>query len=383
MNANWNFCLLLFLAGYLPNVSCQTVNISLFNEWPLKSVIISSVTGTYKVMNDNNELVDELKNGAIYISLYNNQLLLRNSEKPIGLYTMVHFETNDSDGVFKITPIDPKLEPRQYEGFLKVSVDLHRLLLCNQIQEDRYISGVVEAEGGPGADPEFYKAQSILVRTYLYGHFNRHESEGFNLCDGSHCQAYHGRTIQNPNINKYTKETSGIVVLDADSDYITAVFHANCGGETESAGNTWLKGKNYLQPVKDPYCKTSPSYRWTRTIPVNQWASYLKSQGCKIQQINVPGEFNFSQINRKTYYKVGNDSLPLKQIRSAFQLRSTFFSVVTEKDQVILNGKGFGHGVGLCQDGAMQMAKLGFKYNDILKFYYKNILIVKRHPITP
>jgi stage II sporulation protein D len=355
--------------------------ISLFNEWPVKSVIVSSLKGSYKVVNEKNQLIDELTTGAIYISLYNNQLLIRNSEKPIGVYTSIQFLASDSGDILKITPVDPKLEPRQYDDNMMVSVAYNRILLRNQVQIDSYISGVVEAEGGPKAWPEFYKAQSILVRTYLYDHLKNHETEGFNLCDGVHCQAYHGRPVLNPLIREYTKSTSGIVALDSDSDYITAVFHANCGGETESANNAWVNGKNYLQRVKDPFCNNSPSYKWTETIPLNKWEKYLRSQGFKIQQNTLPTDFNFTQINRKTFYKAGNDSIPLKQLRSEFHLRSTFFSVKTDNDQVILNGKGYGHGVGLCQDGAIQMAKTGYKYDEILNFYFKNILIVRHYPV--
>ncbi len=372
--------LIIYLSLLTNYANCQTVLISLFNEWPVKSVIVSSLNGTYKVVNENNQVVDELMTGAIYISLYNNQLLVRNSEKPIGIYTSIQFLASDSGNILKITPVDPKLEPRQYDDNLLVSVSFNRILLRNRIQADRYISGVVEAEGGPKAWPEFYKAQSILVRTYLCDHLKNHETEGFNLCDGVHCQAYHGRPVLNPLIREYTKATSGIVALDADSDYITAVFHANCGGETESSGNTWINGKNYLQRVKDPFCKNSASFKWTETIPLNRWVDFLQNQGFKIKQIATPTDFNFSQINRKTFYKIGNDSIPLKQIRSEFHLRSTFFSVSADKDKVILNGRGFGHGVGLCQDGAIQMAKLGYKYDEILNFYFKNILIVRRSP---
>jgi stage II sporulation protein D len=369
---------LLFFIIFPINTFCQTVRISVFNEFPVKSVIVSSINGKFNVLDENNQLVEDLTNGAIYISFYDNKLLLHDSEKPMGVFTSIRFKATDSASILKITPIDPKVEPRQYEDNLEVSVAFNRILLCNQIQEDKYISGVVEAEGGPKAAKEFYKAQSILVRTYLYGHINRHESEGFNLCDGVHCQAYHGRPMLDPMIRDQTMATSGIVALDSDSDYITAVFHANCGGETESAGNTWIHGKNYLIPVKDPFCKNSPSYRWTRSIQINQWITYLKSKGFNLPQSNLPNEFDFIQVGRKPYYKIGNDSIPIKQIRGDFQLRSSFFSVYTQNDHILLDGKGFGHGVGLCQDGAMQMAKLGYKYDEILKFYYKNISIVRR-----
>src|SRR5271157_2911511 len=141
----FHIIILIFLFLIAEYANCQTVLISLFNEWPVKSVIISSLNGTYRVINENNQVVDELKTGAIYISLYNNKLLLRNSEKPIGIYTSIQFLASDSGSILKITPVDPKLEPRQYDDNLIVSVAFNRILLCNRILADRYISGVVEA----------------------------------------------------------------------------------------------------------------------------------------------------------------------------------------------------------------------------------------------
>jgi stage II sporulation protein D len=234
----------------------------------------------------------------------------------------------------------------------------------------------VDAEAGPNAGLEFYKAQAILVRTYLYSNIDRHITEGFQLCDGVHCQAYRGRSVRNLIIAQATKATSGYVVIAPDSSYINAVFHANCGGETESGGNAWLNNKNYLVPVKDPFCINSSSARWTKTIPLVQWKNYLKSQGFKFTADCAPGNFEFSQITRKQYYKMERDSIPLRQIRTDFQLKSTFFSVVANAKEITLKGRGFGHGVGLCQDGAMNMAKIGYKSDDILKYYFKGIRIV-------
>ena len=73
---------------------------------------------------------------------------------------------------------------------------------------------------------------------------------------------------------------------------------------------------------------------------------------------------------------MGKDSLHTKQIRSDFQLRSAFFSIIATQKEVAIKGRGFGHGVGMCQDGAMQMAKIGYKYADILSYYYKEIRVV-------
>jgi stage II sporulation protein D len=284
--------------------------------------------------------------------------------------------SNSSEGILRISPVSPSGNAHQYNDDLIISVAFGRLSLINDIEEDNYIAGVVEAEAGPNAEPEFYKAQSVLARTYLYSHYSRHESEGFQLCDGVHCQAYLGRPRRNASISQATHATSGVVVIDKDSSYITAVFHANCGGETESAANAWLGGRPYLVAVKDPFCQNSPSFKWEKTIPLDQWEAYLKDHGFKLKKDVSPGVFDFTQIRRRQFYGIKKDSIPTKQIRNDFQLRSAFFSVIASKTSITFKGKGFGHGVGMCQDGAMQMAKVGYKFDEILRYYFKDISII-------
>jgi stage II sporulation protein D len=85
--------------------------------------------------------------------------------------------------------------------------------------------------------------------------------------------------------------------------------------------------------------------------------------------------FNFKQESRLTDYNVRSFSLPLTTIRYDLNLRSTFFSVFVHNDSVILKGRGYGHGVGLCQEGAMEMAEKGFSYRQIVSFYYSGVFI--------
>jgi len=359
------------------SIKSQTVRISIFNETPVKSIVVSSLKGNYRIYADSAYIMDLSKNDAMYISMFGQQLLLRNAQKSIGNFEKLRFEAADSNAVFRLNAISPNADARQYNDNLQVSIAFNRILLVNEVQADNYLAGVVEAEAGPNSVPEFYKAQSILARTFLFGHITRHQSEGFQLCDGVHCQAYKGRAARNPAIAEATKAVTRLVVVSQDSTYITAMFHANCGGETESAENVWLNKKSYLLPVKDPFCINSSSAHWAKTIPLEQWKTYLTGHGFKIPKHISPGKFDYSQINRKQYYKIGKDSIPNKQIRTDFQLKSTCFSVVASVRDITINGRGYGHGVGMCQEGAMQMGKIGYKYDEILNYYYKNILILK------
>ncbi|MZP56014.1 MAG: SpoIID/LytB domain-containing protein, partial [Bacteroidales bacterium] len=155
---------------------------------------------------------------------------------------------------------------------------------------------------------------------------------------------------------------------------IISAFHSNCGGETASSGDVWLTGQPYLKSVKDPYCNNSRNARWKKVLSLNDWISYLNKSGLKEKPDEVL-KINFAQSTRKTDYMTGNFSLPLQKIRDDLDLRSTFFSVRVEGDSVILDGKGYGHGVGLCQEGAMAMAEKGFDYRQIIYFYFEGVII--------
>ena len=91
--------------------------------------------------------------------------------------------------------------------------------------------------------------------------------------------------------------------------------------------------------------------------------------------VEDPSVFNFFQGSRLPDYKTGSFTIPLRTMRSDLNLRSTFFSVYANGDSIILKGRGYGHGVGLCQEGAMVMAAKGFNYREIINFYYSGVII--------
>jgi stage II sporulation protein D len=100
----------------------------------------------------------------------------------------------------------------------------------------------------------------------------------------------------------------------------------------------------------------------------------LKKSGYKATG-NDTSSYSFSQLTRQNDYRIGNFSLPFRQIRNDLNLRSTFFSVFREGELIVFKGRGYGHGVGLCQEGAMVMAARGFKFSDIIGFYYSGVII--------
>jgi stage II sporulation protein D len=198
------------------------------------------------------------------------------------------------------------------------------------------------------------------------------------LCDGVHCQAYKGKNYSlsyHAIIAKAVSDTRDLVMVDSTGAVIDAPFHANCGGQTMNSEDVWGSYKYYLRSVSDSFCKYQRNSSWEKKISLAEWKNFLISN--KFHQPFASNVlFDFTQGKRKSSYHIGSDSVSLRKVREYFNLKSTFFNVKTEGDSILISGKGFGHGVGLCQDGAIQMAKHGYSYTDIINHYFKGIKIV-------
>lgn len=203
----------------------------------------------------------------------------------------------------------------------------------------------------------------------------KHAEDGFNLCDGVHCQAYKGRLTLHNTILNAARSTAGKVLTDFNSIVIVSPFHSNCGGETSSAGQVWQKDLPYLQSVEDPFCLKSSQSTWTRNIDRSVWIAYINNSVSN----NVNYEnYNFSfQVPHRTKLVVINGvEINLRSVRERFLLKSAFFSVEDNGKEIHITGRGYGHGVGMCQQGAMEMARVGYTWLDILHFYFQDVKIV-------
>jgi stage II sporulation protein D len=376
MHRIWLLILLLHLQNN--SARCETVMVSLFNDHSLSTIIISPEMGDYGIIADGKELNILTGNELLYVSMIDDKLLLRDSQGAFGIFSSVSLVPGDITDEFSIRPVVPSMRRAAYHGGLELSVDFERIRLLNLVDEYLYLAGVVEAESGTGSHHMYYMAHSIICRTYLYGNLRRHADEEFDLCDGIHCQVYKGKLTGNETICEAVSMTTGKVIVYGDRGIITAAFHSNCGGETASSEDVWLISRPYLRPVKDPWCLKRPSATWQRKINIKEWEKYLFSLGLENQNLPAnPHDFRFSQPQRKTLYKLNRFTVPLIKIRNDWGLRSAFFNLEypSNSQEFILRGKGFGHGVGLCQEGAMEMAARGYNFTQILKFYYTNISI--------
>lgn len=248
------------------------------------------------------------------------------------------------------------------------------ITFINQIDIDKYVASVILSETYPNLPYEFYKAKAIVIRTYTLYMINiekKHINDKYDLCNTTHCQVYRGK-CNNQTIIKASDETKNMIIVDSNNLPILAVYHSNSGGLTNSSENYWGKSLPYLITKKDEYSTKSKNSTWTYTMPKDQWLSYLAKFGIDSTNKNFENATNFYQPLRKKYFI---DTLTLRKIREDFNLKSTYFNIATEGDKVIFNGRGYGHGVGLSQEGAIEMAKEGKTFTEILDYYYPNTKI--------
>ncbi|MBX7095884.1 MAG: SpoIID/LytB domain-containing protein [Flavobacteriales bacterium] len=364
--------------GQLFIVHGQQVRIGIFRHDPQFSVMVNPSLGDYKLFGDSLELGKLIPGNALKISGDTNGVKVVSLNGETGVFRQVLFVPQDSAADIKFKGIQPSGKEKTYRG--KISIDYFNgsLRIINHLDLEDYLAGVVEAEAGYGHHQEFYKVQSIISRTYALAHLYKHEEEGFHLCDQVHCQAFKGKGKANVEILKATQLTHGIVIVDDSLKMITAAFHSNCGGQTANSEQVWTKAVPYLRSVKDPYCVSQPNAYWKKEITALEWASYLKRYSIPVQDSTCFNYCsNFKQPYRMYCLSSCNKSIPFKNMRTELNLKSTFFSVeMLNENTILLRGRGFGHGVGLCQEGAMKMAKLGFDYKTILLHYFTGVHIV-------
>lgn len=278
--------------------------------------------------------------------------------------------------LFKIQIAGFKATQRLYEGDLLVTKVGSRLQLTNILPLENYVSGVVEAEGGARHTMEYYKVQCIISRTYATANLRRHEAEGFHLCDATHCQVYHGVSRHEPLIKIATQETEDIVIVDQNIDLITAAFHSNCGGHTNNAEDVWSKPLSYCIGKKDTFCLVMPNSNWEKSVEKTQWMGYLNKKKYPLEDSSSASAVAYFPSEKELYFADSSLKIPNKVIRQDFKLKSAYFSVHQNGDKVTFIGQGFGHGVGLCQEGAIRMASLGYTYKDIIHFYYTDVHLI-------
>ena len=276
---------------------------------------------------------------------------------------------------------------KTFKGSMEIFVQPHgKLTVVNQLPLEDYVMGVLAGEIPRNWPIEALKAQAIAARTFavLQRMTARERGEPYDLEGTALAQVYQGSDLVNDNIRQAVLETRGRIIT-YDAKPISAFFHSNCGGETCGAMDVWSQGKPYLRPVSCPFGNNGAHFRWHTEIPVRDLVRKLRAAGVRIGDVagfTVLDRDDGNRILRLSLLDADGTRRTVKG--SSFRMavgpdliRSTRFTAEISGDKVVFNGKGWGHGVGLCQEGACGMALKGYGAFDILRYYYRGIMVEK------
>ncbi len=380
-NDNGKIVLFAFFLALLWSVpaelSAQRIRIGLFDNQVIGTFVFHCTGGEYQISGDEASITKIVTGELVYISLIEGMLVLRNGDLHFGSFDKLDFTESGRNCSFRLKLVNPVREPLNYQGHLDVRLFHGSIQIINELHLNDYLAGVVEAEGGASAGTEFYKAQAILSRSYAVKNWERHPGQDMNLCDNTHCQAFHGISDENPIIYESVLATNGLVLADQNSSIVSAIYHSNSGGETQRASDIWNRGDEYLQAVVDPFSNEQRSATWEKSVSLEEWKNYLSTKSKYDIRKLTPEQLLIVQEHRKKFFIVGSDSIRIADIRNDLQLRSTFFTTEVRNDSLLFHGRGYGHGVGMSQEGAMEMDRQGYSYSDILRFYFYNVQIIE------
>ena len=362
--------LLLLLAGV---AHADRVRVRLFSSNTVKTLNISFDLGNYNLYADDTTLIEDMlgEGRSVIIRPDGKKLHLNVNDIDYGTYRSIRLEAVDTACILCLNPANCK--QRTYEGNLEVTTLSGGLLIVNDVEFETYIAGVVQSEIY-GNQTDIFRIQAIISRTWALRNLAKHAADGYNFCDHVHCQAYLNRCIR-PDIMLGAIESSGETLVDADGNLIETPFHSNSGGETANSEDVWRSALPYLRSVTDTFSFGMRQTDWVKNIPVDRWLNYF-SRTHKIDTRDSAlrdSLLTFSQEHRKVRLL----GVPLTRIRVDLQLKSTFFSVSLDSatNSVVLHGHGYGHGVGLSQEGAIRMVSLGIPYDSILYHYYTGAVL--------
>lgn len=354
-----------------------TLRVGLLHGKVVKEVLVMSDRGTVRIMADGKRVGTIATSDGLRITAGPNGTLVAKSLKlSFTAHQRIEVVPEHPGGGYRMKATGLKVPERRYPGALQVDQVAGKLRMVGTPPLEEYVAGVVRAEAGNKHHLEYYKLQSVSCRTYALSNQRKHLKDGFALCDDVHCQLFRGRN-DNDTIAQAVEATRNLVIVDHEIRLIHATFHSNCGGETVNAEDVWGY-EPYLRATVDTFCTAADQATWERTFPRSEWLGYLQRKHgfSSKDSAALASVLNYDPQCRDLYLGNTMPLIPLKTVREDLKLRSTYFSIRTEGDQVILQGRGFGHGVGLCQEGAMRMARVGRNYTDILHHYYTGVHLV-------
>ena len=363
------------------SAQAEKIKVRLFSNNKIEAIYVSFDLGLYDLYaNDTLLLEPELGEGmTVEIKPAPGGVTISVNGYEYGNYRNATLRATDTACIMCLNPKGVK--QRTYEGDLIVSAfDKANLKVINNVEFETYLAGVVQSEIY-GQQSDIFRIQAMISRTWAMRNMNKHKADGYNFCDYVHCQAYQNRCVR-PDIMLGTMQSSGETIVDSEGKLIDTPFHSNSGGQTANSEDVWRAALPYLRSVQDTFSFHMRQSDWTKVIPREKWINYFaKTHKLNVQDPEVLNTLlTFEQKERKAKIL----GVQLTRVRTDFGLKSTFFSVTTDPKtgDVVLNGHGYGHGVGLSQEGTIRMVGLGIAYDSIIRHYYTGASIHKDEKVS-
>lgn len=299
-----------------------------------------------------------------------------------------------------------------YEGDFVLKTVGARIVVNHLLPLEDYVAGVIQNEIGNNAPAEALKAQAVAARTHAVSLllYNRHTADGYDLCNTTHCQVYKGKHLLNDAVLAAVLDTRGEILL-AEGRVADATYHSACGGKTDSSASIWngapvghLSGSTCIAEAQEWDLSREPlARRWIDTPlafeGASSWERAALSWEKSITRQALAANLGLNYVNRIVINKRGSSGRITDmsflgprtvrltseyKIRQAFgSARSSFFYIrgaytlrpdgsaeIIPGANLLIKGRGSGHGVGLCQVGTLRRARAGEDYRSILGLYY-------------
>ncbi|OLP16148.1 sporulation protein [Leptolyngbya sp. 'hensonii'] len=277
---------------------------------------------------------------------------------------------------------------RWYRGRLLLLPAAKGLTVINFVDLEQYLYSVLGGEMRPDWPQEALKAQAVAARSYALYKRQHASKKLFDLGDSTASQVYKGLISESAGTQMAVRETQGQVLI-YKGQIIQAVFHSSAGGRTENSEFVWTQALPYLRSVPD-FDQGTPNYEWVKVFSSQELKARLPGLGNILSFIPQRLAPSGRIITMKVVGDAGSRIMSGNDLRNALNLKSTLFVVTPQaatngiKDNVRtpslafqVSGRGFGHGLGMSQWGAYNMAVRGMNYQQIVLYYYKGAALAR------
>ncbi len=271
-------------------------------------------------------------------------------------------------------PISIKSKKFRYAGKIKILAKKSSLRVLNIVDIENYVYGVVTSESISSWHIEALKSQAVAARTYAYYQSKVRKNWDYDVVDNTGDQVYKGLNGKSKSGVRATDETRALIITYKNKP-ILAQYTANSGWKSASSKEIFGVKKHYLYGHEDKFSKKMPLGTWKKDISIKDMEKGLNKKGIRIGKLYdiVPVVIGPSGRVTKVKFIGSNGEKTLKtysSLRRIVGLHDILMTIEKRGDRFYFDGGGFGHGVGYSQWGGQSMAKAGYKFDEILKFYY-------------